>query len=378
MKRQIPVGRPNIGDRQRLFERINLLLDSRVLTNNGPLVREFEMRIAEFTGATHAVACSNATVALEIAAKSLGLEGEVIVPAFTFVATCHALSWLGIKPVFADIEAGTHNIDPYSVERAITARTTAILGVHLWGRPCRTDLLDKIAKRHDLSLMYDAAHAFGCSHQGTMIGNFGACEVFSFHATKFLNSFEGGAIVTNDADLAAKCRLVRNFGFEGTDKVVSVGINAKMPEVCAAMGLTSLDAIDEIVATNRSNYAAYREALSYLRGIRLVEYDEAEMNNYQYIVIEVDQKECGHSRDEIVEKLRLQGVMARRYFWPGCHNFAPYVSRDRAEQSQLPNTDFVASRVVVLPTGQAIDKDDIDSITATIADCLTSRRSAAN
>ena len=211
------VGRPNLGDRKRLFERFDQMLDRRWLSNNGPLVKEFEQEIARHVGVKHAICVCNATIGLEIAVRAADLEGEVIVPAYTFVATAHALQWQAITPVFADMDPATHNIDPARVERHITPRTTGILATHVWGRPCDVEALSEIARRRGLKLMFDAAHAFGCSHRGRMVGGFGLAEVFSFHATKFLNSFEGGAITTDDDALADRIHLMTNFGFAGFD-----------------------------------------------------------------------------------------------------------------------------------------------------------------
>ena len=193
------VGRPNLGDREVMLRRVNEMFDRRWFTNDGPLVKEFEARIQKLVGAKHCVAMCNATIALEIAIRALELRGEVIVPAYTFVATAHALQWQEITPVFCDMDPETYNIDPAKIERLITPRTTGIIGVHVWGRPCDTDAIESIAGKHTLQVMYDAAHAFGCSRLGQMVGSFGSCEVFSFHATKFINSFEGGAMVTDDA-----------------------------------------------------------------------------------------------------------------------------------------------------------------------------------
>ena len=240
---KLHVGRPNIGDRAKLLERVNNILDNRWLTNNGPYVQEFEQRIADMIGVRHCVAMCNATVALEITIRALELSGEVIVPSFTFVATAHALQWQEMTPVFSDIDPKSHNLDPARVEQMITPRTSAIIGVHLWGRPCNVEALAEIAARRGLKLLFDAAHAFGCSYKGRMIGGFGDAEVFSFHATKIINSFEGGAVVTNNDVLANKIRLMRNFGFAGYDNVTRLGLNGKMTEVCAAMGLTSLEAM---------------------------------------------------------------------------------------------------------------------------------------
>src|SRR5215813_5840173 len=220
---ELYVGRPNIGDHQRFLERVNDLLGRRWLTNNGPYVQEFEKRVADYVGVRHCITMCNATIALEIAIRALNLTGEVIVPSFTFVATPHALQWQEITPVFCDIDPRTHSLDPRQVERMITPRTTGIIGVHLWGQACDTDALEEIASRRNLTLMYDASHAFRCSHNGKMIGNFGRAEVFSFHATKFFNTFEGGAIVTNDDDLATRVKLMKNFGFAGFDNVIYLG-----------------------------------------------------------------------------------------------------------------------------------------------------------
>src|SRR3984957_10371338 len=273
---QMHVGRPNVGSRERLLARINAMLDRVWFTNNGPYVQEFETKLAAFVGVRHCVAMCNGTVALEIAIRGLGLSGEVIVPSFTFIATAHALQWQEITPVFCDIDPKTHNLDPAQVEKMITPRTTAIIGVHTWGRACDIDALETIARRRNLKLLFDAAHAFGCSYKGKAIGGFGHCEIFSFHATKFFNTFEGGAVVTNDDALAAKMRLMRNFGFSGYDNVIYVGTNGKMTEVCAAMGLTSLESVTEFMAINRRNHVAYTRGLSGIPGVSLMRYDETE------------------------------------------------------------------------------------------------------
>lgn len=356
------VGRPNIGDREALLRRINGMLDRRWFSNDGELVREFEARVAGYLGVRHCVAVCNATIGLEIAIRALGLKGEVILPAYTFVATAHALQWQEISPVFADMDPATHNIDPGSIERLITPRTTGIIGVHVWGRPCDTDAIGAIAARRGLNVLYDAAHAFGCSRGQRMIGGFGACEVFSFHATKFLNSFEGGAVTTNDDALAQRLRWMRNFGFQGYDNVVHLGTNGKMTEVCAAMGLTSLESVDALISVNRSNHEAYRTALAGIPGISLVGYDPSERNNYQYVVLEVDPGRAGMDRDGLVKALHEHNVLARKYFWPGCHRMEPYRTTQPMAAQVLPVTEHIASRVLVLPTGQTVDAEAIGRI----------------
>ena len=356
------VGRPNIGDRRKLMERIEGILDRRWLSNNGPLVQEFEAKLAAHLGVKHCIPICNGTVALELAICALGLEGEVILPSFTFVATAHALQWQGITPVFADINPATHNLDPAAVERMITPRTTGIIGVHIWGRPCAVEALQAVADQHHLQLMFDAAHAFGCSHGGRKIGNFGRCEVFSFHATKFFNTFEGGAIATNDDALAEKLRLMKNFGFHGPDNIIYLGVNGKMTEVCAAMGLTGLESLQDFTDINLRNHNGYRHALEGISGLRLIEYSPTEKGNRQYIVVEVDAEAYGRTRDEIVKRLHAENVLARKYFWPGCHRMEPYRSLYPHTSLLLPETERVAARVIVLPTGTRVDVSDIQLI----------------
>lgn len=359
------VGRPNVGSRELLMKYMDDVFDRNWLTNDGPMVRQLERRIADMHGVQHCIAMCNGTVALEIAIRALRLEGEVIIPSYTFIATAHALHWQAITPVFADIDPVTHNLDPAAVLRMITPRTTGIIGVHLWGRGAPVDELQAIADNHGLKLMFDAAHAFGCSCNSKMIGNFGACEVLSFHATKFFNTFEGGAVVTNDDALAEKMRLMRNFGFAGLDNVIHPGVNGKMIEVAAAMGLVNLEAIDDVIAVNRQNHRVYLDALSGLHGISLLTFDESESNNYQYMVMEVGEG-CGVSRDQIVNALHAENIRARKYFWPGCHRMLPYRELYPHAGLLLPNTQLVADRVIVLPTGTAMDEEMVNTVASVI------------
>lgn len=356
------VGKPNPVDRDRLFARLAGMLDRQRFTNEGPLVREFEAAVAKVVGVEHAVAMCNATVAMEVAGRALGLEGEVIVPAFTFVATAHALRWLGLVPVFADIDPKTHNLDPDRLESLISPRTSAIVGVHVWGRSCETEAIEAIAARHDLPVVYDAAHAFACSRGERMIGGFGTCEIFSFHATKFVHSFEGGVVTTNDDALAARLRLMRNFGFAGLDSIVSLGTNAKMSEAHAAMGLTSLECMEVALAANTANRIAYRNGLLGVDGISLLEFASTDRNNHQYVVIEVEPAAFGASRDHLVEHLREQGVLARRYFTPPLHQVPPYCCSIGSEVHPIPQAELVADRVAVLPTGRQLGPDDASRI----------------
>jgi dTDP-4-amino-4,6-dideoxygalactose transaminase len=361
-KDKLYVGRPNIGNRDRLLTRINDILDRRWLTNNGIYVQEFEQRIADLVGVKHCIATCNATIALEIAIRAADLKGEVIIPSFTFIATAHALQWQEITPVFCDVDPFSHNIDPKQIEQKITPRTTGILGVHLWGRPCNVEALSEIAHNHNLKLMFDASHALGCSYKGQMIGSLGDAEVFSFHATKFLNTFEGGAIVTNSDELAAKIRLMKNFGFTNYDNVVYIGTNGKMNEVSAAMGVTGLESLDEFIEINYHNYKQYQQELATISGIKLCIYDETEKSNYQYLVLEIDEHKLGITRDKLVEILTAENIIARRYFYPGCHKMEPYRSYFPHNKTLLPETDKLSLKIMSLPTGTAVNSSDISKI----------------
>lgn len=354
----VHVGRPNLGDREALLRHTGEIYDRRWLTNHGPLVGELERRIAAMLGVRHCIAMCNGTIALEIAIRALGLEGEVIIPSYTFVATAHALHWQAITPVFADVDPATHNLDPDAVRRMITPRTTGIIGVHLWGRPAPVDALQAVADEHGLPLMFDAAHGFDCRLGARKIGGFGRCEVLSFHATKVFNTFEGGAVVTDDDTLAEAVGLMRNFGFRGYDNVIHPGTNGKMPEINAAMGLVNLDALPRFVDANRKVYLAYRDALSGMAGVSVIDYDEACDPNYQYVVVEVD----ADKRDEVVAALQAENILARKYFWPGCHGMKPYRELFPHARLVLPQTEHVAARVIVLPTGETLPEGCVGTV----------------
>ena len=359
----IHVGRPNIGDRELFISYVNDIFDRKWLSNNGPLVEQLEARIEGLLGVKHCVAMCNGTIALEIAIRALDLSGEVIVPSYTFIATAHALSWQGITPVFADIDAATHTLDPDAVRHMITPRTTGILATHLWGTPCDIAALQEIADEHGLKLIFDAAHAFLSSYGDRMIGGFGDAEIFSFHATKFFNTFEGGCVTTNDDDLANTMRLMRNFGFAGLDNVVHLGTNGKLTEICAAMGLVNLDMVDEVIDANRGNYEVYRDGLAPIDGLNVLPVDDRGRSNYQYVVLEVDQA-FPATRDTIVEALHAENILARRYFWPGCHQMKPYRELYPHAGLVLPHTQAVADRVIVLPTGTTLPSDALETIRA--------------
>ena len=360
----IHVGRPNIFNQDKFLADVATILNNRWLSNDGPYVKNFEAALASQCQAKHVIVFCNATIALETLVRALDLKGEVLVPSFTFVATAHSVFNSGLKPVFCDIDPASHCLSPAAVAAAITPETTCIMATHVWGNLCDVQALEKIAREHSLKLIFDAAHAFNCSLNGKPCGNFGDAEVFSFHATKFLNSFEGGAIATNDDALAAKLRLMRNFGFSGIDRVECAGTNGKMCEVSAAMGLANLAAVGQIVAVNQQNYEAYRSNLADSPAYNLFGFSPGVTPNYQYVVVHVDEKKAGISRDKIVECLWKENVLARKYFWPCCHNMPPYRDMPETRRNPLTATQQVADSIIVLPTGCSVGLAEIGRICA--------------
>lgn len=368
------VGGPVVADRAAFLRRVEAALDRRWLSNDGPLVREFEERVAEVSGARHCVAAANGTLSLQIAARALGMSGDVIMPAFTFAATPHAFAWIGATPRFCDIVEESHNIDPLSAASCVRPETTGIVGVHLWGEPCDIESMEQLARTLRLPLLVDGAHAFGCTRGDRPIGAFGHPVVFSFHATKFVQAIEGGAIVTDDDGLAEELRSLRRFGVSTDGHTERLGVNARMNEVSAAMGLSSLDGMNDALAANRRNYDAYAAGLRSIPGIRLLEHGEGR-RNWQFVVIEVSEAQAGISRDRLMDSLHAHNVLARRYFWPGCHHVEPYASRP--DRPDLPVTDAVASRVLVLPTGLAVGAEDVAVVCELIAEATYAHKRTA-
>lgn len=366
--RELHVGGPNVVDPDAFLQRMRGIFERNRFTNGGPEEQELEATIARRVGVRHAVAVVNATTALQILCRALEWQGEVIVPAFTFVATAHALAWLGLRPVFCDVDPDTHNIDARRVEELITSRTAGILAVHLWGRPCEVEALQRIARRHRLDLVFDAAQAWGCSRGATPIGRFGRAEVFSFHATKWVHSFEGGAITTDDDELAERCAAMKRFGFVGYDRTAMLGTNATMTEAAAAMGLVSLHTEAPILARNRANFEAYVEGLCGLPGVTIVQPSAGHRWHYHYVVLEVDGTVAPLGRDELQRVLWQENVLARRYFYPGCHRLEPY--RTSHARVTLPVTDRLARCTLVLPTGLQMEPHDATAVNNLIRTAL--------
>lgn len=331
------------------------------LTNDGPLVRQFRELLLRYCGLEHASLFTNGTLSLQIALQGMGITGDVITTPYTFVATTHALFWNRLRPVFVDIEPIYYSIDPDAIEAAITPWTSAILAVHLYGQPCRLRELQRIATRHGLKLLYDAAHAFGVKVAGKSIGSFGDMSMFSFHATKIFHSIEGGMLTFRDAELQRRLDYLKNFGFESETEVVMPGTNAKMSEFQALMGILLLSRMDEMIEKRRNLTLQYRRRLAEIPGICLPAPPAAGVRyNYAYFPIEIEQEALGMTRDDLYNRLREYNVLARRYFYPIVPDFQCY--RHIFRDADLDVARRVASRILVLPLYYELQIGEVDRI----------------
>ena len=351
------VGRPNIPDKEKVLEKFSQVLDNQWLTNMGPLSLDLEERIAKMLGVKHCICVCNATIGLELLQRALDLKGEVIIPSFTFIATAHSLRWQRIDPVFCDVRLEDHLIDVDQIEALVTPHTTAIMAVPIWGQPCDYTGLQSIADKHGLKLIFDSAHAFGCKSGDRCLGGFGDAEVFSFHATKVFSTGEGGAITTNSDKLADKLRLMRNFGFQKKDKVIKIGTNAKLSEFAAAYGLVHLYDLNSIIYHNKLIHQAYLKEFSKFDEISFLDYNFDGMSNYQYVVAKVS----ANIRDSLVKYFHKEGILLRRYFYPGCHRMEPYKSSEKYDLINLQNTEQISSEILIFPTGKQLTKKDIQN-----------------
>jgi dTDP-4-amino-4,6-dideoxygalactose transaminase len=354
------VGRPNIMNRELFMTRVEQILDTKILTNDGPFVRALENTVCSTFDVKHCVAVANATLGLEIVLQALDLHGEIIVPSFTFVATAHAVKRIGAQPVFCDISPTSLALDVEAVERLITERTTAIMPVNIYGGLADLDGFAALAEKYKLSLIYDSAHSLGTKWNNAWTSSFGDAEVFSLHATKFINGFEGGLITTNNKALADKCALIRNFSFTGYDQVEGFGTNAKVSEIHAAMALTNLECLDQILSTNETVFSWYQKYLP--EAAKMLTFDSRITSNYQYIVVLLP---LG-IRDEVQKFLMQKQIFARKYFYPGVHQFDCY----RDDKVSLPVTEDAAMRVLCLPAGQDIGVDDVRYICDVLAEAI--------
>jgi len=359
---KILVTQPLLPPLEEFTPYLEKIWESKWLTNNGQFHQQLEQALCEYLGVKHICLFSNGTLALITALQALSITGEVITTPFSFVATTHALWWNNIKPVFADIEPHTYNLDPEKVEAAITPNTTAIMPVHVYGNPCNLEAFQQIADTYNLKLIYDAAHAFGVEVNGQSVLNFGDLSVLSFHATKVFNTFEGGAIVCHDEKMKRQIDDLKNFGFRGETTVIAPGINAKMNELQAAFGLLQLKYIDEAREKRKQIAETYREELAGIKGIHCLNDLPNTKHAYSYFPILVEEHEFGMSRDELYAKLKENNIFSRRYFYPLISNFPTYRGLTSANKDNLPAANDIAEKVLCLPIHPQLEKATIKRI----------------
>ncbi len=357
----IYVTRPYLPPLEAFCDGLEEIWKNRWLTNEGPIVRRFVRQLSHYFETDNICLFNNGTLALQLALEGMDISGEVITTPFTFVATTHALFWNKIRPVFVDIEPQYYTLDPEKVEAAITPWTTAILAVHVYGHPCHVRALADIARRHHLTLIYDAAHAFGVKVGGRSIAHFGDMSMFSFHATKPFHSIEGGMLTFRDSGLKKKLDYLKNFGFENEVEVVMPGTNAKMNEFQALMGSMILGCLDELIAKRQRIAEIYRERLSDLPGIRLPPpLPEDVQGNHAYMPVEIDQRQFEWSRDELYEELKTYNIYTRRYFYPLVCDYTCY--RHLAFQDPLTVARRVASSILTLPIYPDLAEADVHRV----------------
>jgi dTDP-4-amino-4,6-dideoxygalactose transaminase len=362
INKPIYVTQPSLPDLQEFLPYLEQIWENKILTNNGPFHKQLEAELASFLGVPYISLFANGTLALVTALQVLRITGEVITTPYSFVATTHSLWWNNIKPVFVDIESEFGNLDPEKVEAAITPKTTAILPVHVYGNPCKVDRLKEIADTYGLKLIYDAAHCFGVKHKGKGICNFGDLSVLSFHATKVFNTMEGGAIVCHDEATKKRVDYLKNFGFAGETTIMAPGINSKMNEMQAALGLVQLKHYDENIAKRKKITENYREGLNDVKGISLMPEPDDTESNYAYFPIFVDETEYEMSRDQLYEKLKQNNIFGRRYFYPLISEFSMYKGLESAKPSNLVEATRIAGQVICLPIYPSLGFDTVKQI----------------
>lgn len=362
MNKTITVTSPLLPDLEEFNELLKDIWDSKWITNNGSYHKKLEAALAEYLKVPYVSLFTNGTLPLITALQALRISGEVITTPYSFVATTHSLWWNGIKPVFVDIDPATGNIDPDRIEAAITPKTTAIMPVHVYGKPCDTKRIQEIADNYGLKVIYDAAHAFGVEVDGESILNAGDLSTLSFHATKVYNTIEGGAMVMKDEQTKKRIDYLKNFGFANETTVVGPGINSKMDEIRSAYGLLNLRQVDDAIEKRHQVAIRYREALRDVEGITFFDDMPGVKHNYSYFPIFVDAKVFGMSRDELYFKMREQGVLGRRYFYPLISEFTTYRGLPSAAKENLPNAHRMADSVICLPMHHQLSEEDVERI----------------
>jgi dTDP-4-amino-4,6-dideoxygalactose transaminase len=361
-EQKIFVTQPALPDLNEFISYLQKIWENKILTNNGPFHQQLEKELSEFLGVPYISLFANGTLALMTALQVLRITGEVITTPYSFVATTHSLWWNNIKPVFVDIDPVFGNLDPTKVEAAITPKTTAILPVHVYGNPCKVNELQHIADTYGLKLIYDAAHCFGVKHLGTGICNFGDLSILSFHATKVFNTMEGGAIVCHDEATKKRIDYLKNFGFAGETTIMAPGINSKMNEMQAALGLVQLKHYHANIQKRHAIADAYREGLANVKGISSLPEPENTESNFAYFPILVNETEYGLSRDHLYEKLKQHNIYGRRYFYPLISEFSMYKGLDSAKPENLPVAEKMAKQVICLPIYPDLDMENINFV----------------
>ena len=361
MSNSIYVTRPFLPPLKEFITYMEKIWESRQLTNNGSFHKELEKQLCNYLGVNYISLFNNGTIALVVAIKALELKGEIITTPFSFVATTHAISWNSIKPVFVDINPNTCNLDPSKIEVAITDKTTGIIPVHVYGNPCDTSKIDSIAKDHKLKVIYDAAHAFGVNINGKSILNSGDLSVVSFHATKVFNTFEGGAIVSHTPEMKRRIDDLKNFSFQDEITVTGLGINGKMNEIQAAMGLLQLKYFQRNLEKRKSISIIYRKRLNRIYGINYLNVDNINYN-YSYFPIFISKDKFGYSRDEVYDILKKNNIYCRRYFYPLIAKFYPYRDLPSSKFNNLPIAEKLSEQVLCLPIFQDLNTDDANRI----------------
>ncbi len=357
----LTVTQPYLPPLQEFLPYLEKIWGSKALTNSGPFHKELETALARYLGVPYISLFTNATIALVTALQALRITGEVITTPYSFVATAHSLLWNGIKPVFVDIDPDSFNLDPAKIEAAITPQTTAIMPVHCYGRPCDTAAIQQIADNYNLRVIYDAAHAFGVRQHGDSVLNAGDLSILSFHATKVFNTFEGGAIICQDARTKQHIDHLKNFGFVDEVTVVATGINGKMSEFNAALGLLQLQHIDEVLAKRQAIDAMYRKRLSGIAGITLPQWPEQADVNWSYFPIRVG-ADFPLPRDVLYQQLKASGILARRYFHPLISEFPMYRCLPSAQAGGLPHAHQASREVICLPQHPGLSEADVERV----------------
>ena len=361
-EKQITVTSPLMPSLEELNVYLKDIWERKWITNNGHYHKELEKALCEYLDVPFISLFTNGTLPLITALQALRITGEVITTPFSFVATTHSLWWNGIKPVFVDIDPVTCNLDPNKIEAAITPRTTAIMPVHVYGQPCDTVRIQKIADKYGLKVIYDAAHAFGVKVNGKSVLNAGDMSTLSFHATKVYNTIEGGALIMHDEKTKKRIDYLKNFGFAGETEVVAPGINSKMDEVRAAYGLLNLKQVDKAIEWRKHVAGLYRNSLKDVKGITFFEDISGVKHNYAYFPIFVDAEQYGMTRDELYFKLKEHNILGRRYFYPLISDFSTDRGLDSSNKENLPVATQNAEQVICLPMYYGLKEEEVNNI----------------